>query len=285
MSFLVTLLLLIQSGLSLGALHESINSLPTTNYDFIIAGGGTAGNVIASRLSENSQWRVLIIEKGPTNEGVIASSVPFFAGSLIGSAYDWNFTTVPQANLSGRVLDYTRGQILGGSSSLNDMYFTRGASSDYDRYANETGDPGWSWESLQPYILKNEVWTAPVDNHNTTGQFNPAFHGFNGTLSVSLAGYPEATSPRIIQTTQELPEDFPFNEDMNSGAPLGVGWLQATIKQARRSSSATAYLPYNVVNRPNLDVVVGTQVTRVLKTAESQGQPVLRTVEVAQSSN
>ncbi|KAG6841513.1 hypothetical protein C0991_010127 [Blastosporella zonata] len=144
------------------------------------------------------------------------------------------------------------------------------------------------------------AWTIPADHHNTTGQFNPAFHGFNGILSVSLAGSPEGINSRVIQTTEELGNDFPFNKDMNSGKPLGVGmsvsnprslaphivtgWLQATIKQANRRSSATSYLAYHILNRPNLDVVVGTQVTRIVDTRAQKGTPDLRTVEVAESS-
>ncbi|KAG6847347.1 hypothetical protein H0H93_008725, partial [Arthromyces matolae] len=175
-------------------------------------------------------------------------------------------------------------------SPQDDMYYTRGASSDFDRYANETGDPGWSWDNLQPYIRKNEIWTQPADHHNTTGEFNPSVHGFNGTNAVSLAGYPQGTSSRIIQTTQELADQFPFNEDMNSGKPLGLGWLQATIKGANRSSSATSYLAPHVLSRRNLHVVVNTQVTRILETegakrsSDKSCHPVLRTIEIAQNS-
>ncbi|KAG6917771.1 hypothetical protein DXG01_001176 [Tephrocybe rancida] len=280
------LILLSLAGFSIGALYESVDSLPVTNYDFIIAGGGTAGNVIANRLSENPEWRVLVIEKGPSsvNNGVLDSIVPYIAGSLMGSSYDWNYTTTPQNALNDRVLWYARGHILGGSSSINNMYYTRGPSSDFDRYANETGDAGWSWNNLQPYIRKNEVWTAPADNHNTNGQFNPSAHGFSGTVSVSLAGHPQGGDSSIIKTTQQLSDEFPFNEDMNSGNPLGLGWIQSTIKGGERSSSATAYLAQDILDRPNLDVVVGTQITRVLQTGTADGRPAFGAVEVAQNT-
>ncbi|KAG6810501.1 hypothetical protein H0H92_011598 [Tricholoma furcatifolium] len=267
-----SLLLLAQAGLSFGALYETIDSLPTTTYDFIVAGGGTAGNVIANRLSENPTWRVLVVEKGPSpaslvllprHEGVLQSDVPLFAGSLMGSPYDWNYTTTPQSN---------------------NMYYTRGPASDFDRYANETGDPGWSWENLQPYIRKNEAWTTPADGHDPKGQFDPSVHGLHGVTSVTLAGHPQSVDSRIIQTTKELPDEFPYNEDMNSGNPLGVGWLQSTIKSGRRDSSATSYLAPDILDRPNLDVVVGTQVTRVLKTNSFNGRPVFGAVEVAHNS-
>ncbi|KAG6895509.1 hypothetical protein C0992_000919 [Termitomyces sp. T32_za158] len=114
------------------------------------------------------------------------------------------------------------------------MFYTRGSSSDFDRYAEVTGDSGWSWKNLQPYIRKvncisNERWTAPADNHNTSGQFDPKVHGFEGINSVSLAGYPQSIDPRIIQTMKDLPDEFPFNLDMNSGDSLGLGRTQASF--------------------------------------------------------
>ncbi|KAG6865075.1 hypothetical protein C0991_005305 [Blastosporella zonata] len=200
------------------------------------------------------------------NEGVLQSIVPFLMGLLISTQYDWNYTTTPQQAADGRVLPYPRGHLLGGSSSINGMYYTRGSSSDFDRYAN------------------NERWTAPVDNHNTTGQFNPAVHGFNGINSVSLVGYPQSVDPRFIQTTKELPDDFPFNLDMNSGNPLGLGWIQVTVDKGKRSSSATSYLAPEFLKRPNLDVLVNSQVTQLIQTGSSQGVPEFRALEMAQNA-
>ncbi|KDR81170.1 hypothetical protein GALMADRAFT_91825 [Galerina marginata CBS 339.88] len=250
------------------AIRQKIGDLPKgLNFDFIVVGGGTAGSVIASRLTENPRFKVLVIEAGPSNEGVLNSQVPFLEPGLLVSPFDWNFTTVPQAAAAGRVINYPRGHILGGSSSINDMFYTRGSSSDFDRFARVTGDPGWSWDSLVPYFLKNEKWVPPADNHNTTGQFNPAFHNLKGTgmTSVSLSGFPQInTDGRSIQTTKDLKAEFPFNLDMNSGNPLGLGWLQSTTGNGERSSAATAYLTPLVVARPNLEIVLNTQVTRVL---------------------
>ncbi|KAG6907390.1 hypothetical protein DXG01_009081 [Tephrocybe rancida] len=227
--------------------------------------GGTAGNVIANRLTENHNINVLVIESGPSNQHVLNSTVPFFATSLGGTEYDWNFTTVAQDSLGGRVINFPRGHILGGSSSIT-----------------VTGDDGWSWDKLQPYIRKNEKWTAPADHHDTTGQFDPAVHGFQGINAVSLSGFSHPSDPRVIQTTSELPDDFPFNLDMNSGDPLGLGWLQATIKRGERSSSATSYLEAKFIDRQNLHVLLNTRVTRLLETRSSgPSQPVIRTVEFA----
>ncbi|KAJ7191465.1 glucose-methanol-choline oxidoreductase, partial [Mycena pura] len=144
-----------------------------------------------------------------------------------------------QPGLNGRAIAYTRGFGLGGSSAVNYMIYTRGARDDFDRFARVTGDKGWSWDSLVPYMLKNERFGAPADHHNTTRQFNPAVHGFTGINSVSLAGFPTGIDSRVIEATDEFAE-FPFNLDMNSGNTIGIGWMQATIKDGVRSSSATS---------------------------------------------
>ncbi|TFK36269.1 aryl-alcohol-oxidase from pleurotus Eryingii [Crucibulum laeve] len=266
-----------------GAIHQSFNDLPPgSSFDFIVVGGGTAGCVIASRLSENPRFNVLVIESGPSNEGVLDAQVPFLEPGLILSPFDWNFTTVPQTSANGKSMLYPRGHILGGSSSINAMFYTRGSSSDFDRFARVTGDSGWSWGEMLPYILKNEKWVPPADNHPTAGQFNPAFHSLTGMTSVSLPGFPQGTDGRVIQTTKDLKDEFPFNVDMNSGNPLGVGWLQGSIGNGERSSAATSYLTSQVVARPNLQIVLNTQVTRVLETGGKS--PSIRKVELTTGS-
>ncbi|KAJ7083448.1 hypothetical protein C8R44DRAFT_903857 [Mycena epipterygia] len=112
------------------------------------------------------------------------------------------------------------------------MIYTRGAADDFDRCVNLTGDDGWSWDRVFPYFLKNEKWTAPADHHDTSGQFNSAIHGTDGPISVSLARFSwPVFDHHVIQTTKELPNEFPFNEDMNSGKPLGFGMLCVETRQ------------------------------------------------------
>ncbi|RDB26641.1 Pyranose dehydrogenase 3 [Hypsizygus marmoreus] len=277
--YCILLFLVVSASPSFAVIYNAIESLPVINYDFVIIGGGTAGNVLANRLSEISRFNVLVIESGPTNEGVLNSIVPFFAPQLGGSAYDWNFTTIPQRGLGGRILPLPRGHVLGGSSSINSMFYTRGSSSDFNRFASATGDPGWSWDNIQPYIRKNEKWTTPADNHDTGDQFDPSLHGFDGINAVSLNGFPQPIDSRVLTTTAELHEEFPFNNDMNSGNPLGVGWLQATIDHGKRSSSATSYLASNFQARKNLHILLQTRVTRILQTSTSVSTLAFRTVE------
>ncbi|KAJ7148660.1 aryl-alcohol oxidase [Mycena crocata] len=246
--------------------YESVSDLPTLAYDFVIVGGGTAGNVVASRLSENPNFRVLVLEAGVSNEGVLDSIIPFFVGNLLGpTIYEWNYTTTPQSGLNGRVLNYLRAHMLGGCSSHNGMFYTRGTAEDFDRYAKLTGDAGWSWDRVLPYFFKNEKWSPPADHHDTRGQFNPSVHSTQGRTSVSLSGFDWPIFYRnVMQTTKELSDEFPFNIDMNSGTPLGLGWLQSTIGNGMRSSSATSYLTAEVIQRKNLHVLLHAQVSTLV---------------------
>lgn len=103
------------------------------------------------------------------------------------------------------------------------MIYTRGSSDDFDRYAEISGDEGWSWDNMLPYFKKNEKWTAPKDGHNTSAQYLPETHGFDGVTAVSLAGYPSAIDDMVFEASDELQGDYAYNVDMNAGNPLGFG--------------------------------------------------------------
>ncbi|KAI0049156.1 GMC oxidoreductase [Auriscalpium vulgare] len=265
----------------LAALYSNPAGLVKHEYDFVIVGAGTAGNVIANRLSADSNVSVLLVEAGGNDAGLPALQIPFTASTVLSNAsLIWNYTTSPQKALNGRVIAYQRGRVLGGSSSINFMFYTRGSRDDFDRFADVTGDSGWSWGSIFPYMLKIENFTTPVDHHNTSGQFNPSIHGDRGPLRPTLPGFPSSLDQRVLATTKVDPERFPFNLDVNSGNTIGMTWVQSTTGNGVRSSSATGYL-HPILGRPNLDVLIDTQATRVLQTGSRGSIPIVRGVELA----
>ncbi|KAJ7243025.1 hypothetical protein C8J57DRAFT_66332 [Mycena rebaudengoi] len=270
-------------------IYEHVAELPSLEYDFVIVGGGTAGNVVANRLTENPKFSVLVLEAGVSNEGVIISTAPFLLGSLVfrgPNIYEWNYTTTPQAGLNGRVVQCPRACMLGGCTAHNGMVYTRGAADDFDRYAKLTGDKGWSWDQMLPYFLKNEKWTPPADRHDTRGQFDPSVHSSRGMTSVSLNGAQWTVfEQHVVQAIKELPEEFPFDLDMNSGRPHGVGWLQSTIGGGERSTSATSYLAPNFIRRKNLHVLLHAQVSRLVDVSSVKGKISFGGVEFFQESH
>ncbi|KAL4257902.1 GMC oxidoreductase family protein [Pleurotus pulmonarius] len=269
----------------LGKIYTRFSNLPTTKFDFVIVGSGAAGNVLANRLTENPRISVLVLEAGGSNEGVLDSEVPFFCPSLSpNTPFDWNFTTTPQIGLNNHTIAFPRGFMLGGSTSINFLAYTRGSMDDWNRFAAITGDKGWSWHRLQRYFRRNERFTRPADHHNTTGEFNPQVHSRRGINSVSLGGFPRPIDQMALQAMQALPDEFPFNVDMNSGKHLGIGWTQGTIKGGRRSSSATSYLGPKFIRRRNLHVLLHARVTRLLQDGMTRGKKSFRKVEFAQNA-
>ncbi|KAK7444019.1 hypothetical protein VKT23_015415 [Stygiomarasmius scandens] len=164
------------------------------------------------------------------------------------------------------------------------MVYNRGSKGDWDRYAEVTGDSGWSWDNIQRYIVKNERFTPPADRHNTSGQFDPSIHSFNGTNAVSLSGFNGyVLESAVLSASQQLGGPFSFVLDYNSGSALGFGWYQSTINGANRSSAAVSYL-HPALTRPNLHVLLNARVSRVLPTGSGENSRDLniKTVEFAQ---
>ncbi|KXN84306.1 Oxygen-dependent choline dehydrogenase [Leucoagaricus sp. SymC.cos] len=218
-ALLTFLLLGIQA--SLGAVFfSSADALPqNVTYDFIIAGGGTGGSVVASRLAANPKWKILVIEAGISNEGFWPVAVAGYWMQLHHSSVDWNFTTVPQTGLNGRSLYYSRAKVLGGCSSHNGEIYTRGSIDDWNRYARITGNDGLNWNNILPLLMKEENWQAGEED--LTGHYDPAFHGTNGQLFVSAPYTSHPFNDQLRKSGDELSDEFPFDLDWNDGTPVG----------------------------------------------------------------
>ncbi|KAI0298456.1 hypothetical protein B0F90DRAFT_1732646 [Multifurca ochricompacta] len=260
---------------ALGAIYTDPSQLPSSNkYDYIVIGAGVGGGVIASRLSENSCAKVLVIEAGPSDIGIESLQIPFLCVGLApNTPLDWNYTSIPQPGLNGRSIPYPRGRVVGGSSSINYMIWNTGTVDDFNRLSQVTKDPGWSWERVQPLIKKIEKLTPPADHHDTTGQIDPSIHGTSGPVGISLQGFPSLLDERVFETTSSLPSEFPFNKDMNSGSPLGIGHHPVFLGVQFASSSSGPLYALNATQE--VIVAAGAIATPQLLQLSGIGDPAL----------
>ena len=224
-------------------------SLPIS-ADYVIVGGGSAGCVLAARLSEDPAVQVVLLEAGPPDTSVLIHCPAGLALLARTGQANWAFQTEPQPGLNGRRGYQPRGKVLGGSSSVNAMIYTRGHRADYDAWAAE-GNTGWGWDEVLPYFKRAE--------HNERGA--DAFHGTGGPLNVMDLCSPHRFGPVFVEAAKQA--GFPENRDFNGTTQEGVGLYQVTHKGGERFSAAKAYLAPNR-NRPNLHVVTGAHATRVL---------------------
>ncbi|KAH9475864.1 Pyranose dehydrogenase 1 [Psilocybe cubensis] len=256
----------------------------TSPFDYIIVGGGTAGFVVANRLTENSTIRVLVLEAGIGDEGVLEMPIPFMGPILTPETqFGWNYTVAPQIGLDNRVFSYPRGRVLGGCSAVNYLIHQFGTDEDWNRIANLTSDPNWSWTNMKQYVQKYENLVPPLDGHNTTGQFIPSLHGFSGMVAASLPALNVTIDSRVMATLGQQSE-FKYNEDTVGGdqSPLGIGFIQSSTGGGVRSSSYTAYY-LTAATRPNLVVLTSVMVTNIVQTGTtSAGLKAFRSVQFVQ---
>jgi choline dehydrogenase-like flavoprotein len=218
------------------------------DYDFIVAGGGTAGCVLATRLSDADGARVLLLEAG-ARQPLEAVTVPAAWPSLLGTSADWGDTTVA-VTASGTAIPWARGRGLGGSSAINGMIFTRGHRSSYDAWP-VGGATGWGFDDLLPFLRRSE---------HTRGR-DPAIRGVDGPVDVESARPRHPLAAAGLAAAVE--SGYREASDISGGLEEGFGWCDLTISDGRRVSAADAYLT-PALERPNLELVTDALVHRVL---------------------
>lgn len=220
-----------------------------TSFDYIIVGAGSAGCVLANRLTEDPNVKVLLLEAGKADEQM-EIHIPLAFSKLFLSNSDWAYYTQSQSQLNNRKLYWPRGKVLGGSSSLNAMIYIRGNKEDYNNWQN-LGNDGWSYEKLLPYFRKSE--------HQERGE--SAFHGVGGPLNIADLRCANPLSEIFVKATNEL--NFPQNTDFNAEHQEGFGLYQVTQKDGKRCSAAVAFL-HPILSRANLTVKTGATVKKLL---------------------
>ena len=216
--------------------------------DVVIVGAGTAGCVLAARLSENPDLRVLLLEAGEADRNIWIHVPSGLAKTVGNPRLDWCLKTEPVPGLNGQRKPYPRGKVLGGSGAMNGMLYIRGNPRDYDRW-RDLGNEGWGWSDVLPYFRRSEANVRGAD----------ALHGDSGPLAVSDIG-PEELADAFLQAASEA--GYPLIDDFNGPSQEGASYYQMMIRRGWRACGARAYLK-PVMRRPNLQVLTSAQATRV----------------------
>jgi choline dehydrogenase len=218
-------------------------------YDYVIVGAGSAGCVLAARLTEDPDVSVLLVEAGPPDSNDLIH-IPAAFGALFRTEQDWDHSTVWEPHCNNRRIYLPRGRMLGGSSSINAMIYIRGHRADYDEW-RDGGCPGWGYDDLLPYFKRAE------DNERGESKY----HGAGGPLRVSEGRSRNPMSQAFIDAA--LASGLPANDDFNGAEQDGIGWYQVTQRNGARGSTAVSYL-HPAMDRPNLTVETHLQVLQVL---------------------
>ncbi|XP_044749384.1 glucose dehydrogenase [FAD, quinone]-like [Coccinella septempunctata] len=230
-------------------------------FDFIVIGGGTSGSVVANRLTENPKWKVLLLEAGDINDDY--TDIPFVFDASAASDRNWGYTTENQRNgcfgRDRRRCPYPRGKILGGSGTINGLFYSRGIKADYDKWA-DAGNPGWSWDDVLPYFKKLENYEA--------ANRDPNFRGTGGPVNVGYIRPETEPIKAFLQATKEI--GIRYVQDYNAANINGASWLQHTIHKGKRVSGANNYVR-PALNRTNFNLTLKAFATKIVIDPKTKG--------------
>jgi choline dehydrogenase len=233
--------------------HQTTGSrrMDTNTYDYIVVGSGSAGGIVASRLSESGKYKVLAVEAGDKGENYIWSKPPAGTVFLIDNpAVNWRYHSEPHESTGGRPIYVPRGKMLGGTSSINGTIYNRGQRLDYDTWA-QMGCRGWSYDDLLPFLIKLESTDIGLD----------AYRGRSGPIKVTEASKISPFYDLFIQSAKAV--GIPYNSDYSGETQEGVAMAQQTVYRGLRHSSATQYLK-PASRRPNMEIMTGAEVTSLI---------------------
>jgi len=220
-------------------------------FDYIIVGAGSAGCALAHRLSREASRKVQLLEAGGRDSNPMIHIPLGFAALMKDTNNNWCYQTDPEPNMDGRQIEWPRGKVLGGTSSINGMVYIRGQREDYDNWAAQ-GNQGWSWDEVLPYFKRSE--------HKAEGSND--YHGYGGPLWVEEVAHEEKLELADIFLQAAVQTGLPYNEDFNGASQEGAGYYQLNIRKGLRQSTAATFLKL-CRNRPNLTVQTGALVRRI----------------------
>ncbi|GAB2487410.1 GMC family oxidoreductase N-terminal domain-containing protein [Comamonas humi] len=254
----------------------------STTFDYLVIGAGTAGSLLANRLSSQPRNRVLLIEAGPKDDYHWIHIPVGYLYCIGNPRTDWRYQTEAEPGLNGRALLYPRGKTLGGCSSINGMIYMRGQSRDYDHWAELTGDARWRWNENLAYFRRHEDhWRLDEE-----GNASPSFAQLHGNRRTGSTGEWRVEKQRLrwdildafAQAAQQA--GIPATDDFNRGTNEGVGYFEVNQKAGWRWNTAKAFLRPTCYGRPNVELWTGAQVTRLLFDRSAGGEPVCTGAEV-----
>ena len=208
-------------------LHSPTSAMTAPTYDYIIIGAGSAGCVLANRLSASGRHSVLLLEAGPADTSPWIHLPIGYGKTMFHPLLNWGFHTEPEPAMHKRRIYWPRGRVLGGSSAINGLIYVRGQPADYDGWAT-LGNRGWGWSDVLPYFIRSEA----------NGRGADSYHGADGPLAVSDIGEKHELMEAIIAAAESI--GVPRNDDFNGGCQDGVGYYQLNTRNGLRCSSATA---------------------------------------------